>query len=274
LCAIGFLIAPPVRADDANGTENSWDSRWSFDMAYPPSAALHYWVGIYEKFNLAQLHRINRELKPFEHGYIRPHIRLMSSIKVNGIEPRFDLYPFSFMGLTGGWIFSHRSLSGIDKFSKFTRYDCTQINCDGWNLLPFLEAKFKWGYGSVFGLFFLRRDWAWTQNPGTAVLSYDATSGMAFRSSSDELDQFWVMVGTRVTDDSQIYARYRYLKWTGARTRRYDGTLMFTQKFSDEWSAGFEYTRAHRNDHYYYNIFALRLNWNLRKTPAAEDALE
>ncbi len=267
-----LLTASLAQADVESSTEHSWDSKWTLDVAYPPSMVINYWAGIYEKFNLAKLRRLNRELAPYEHGYIRPHIRFMSSVKVNNIEPRFDLYPFTFLGLTGGWTFSHRSMSGIKQFEKYTDYNCRNVSCDGWNYLPFVEGKFKWGYGSVFGVFFLRRDWAWTKNMDSET-AYDPTSGMVFHSSFDNLNQFWVLVGTKVSEDSKVLVRYRYMEWDESAQYKRDASLLYALNFNDRWSGGTELTRTFRSDGFNSITFALRVTWNLRKTPAAEDAL-
>lgn len=269
-----LFVAMTAGAEESNlSTSSSWDSKLTLDTSYPPAAVINFWAGIYEKFNLARLRRLNRELAPFEHGYIRPHIRLLSSVRVNHIEPRFDLYPFTFLGLTGGWTFSQRSLSGIGKFQDYTHYDCTKIGCDGWNYLPFAEAKFKWGYKDFFGVFFVRRDWAWAEGPGFK-LSYDPSSGMAFDSSLDHLNQFWVLAGVKVSEASQILTRYKYLEWAKSGQYRRDVSLLYSVQFSDAWKGGADYTHGFRSDGYQTNTFALRVEWSIRKTPAAEDALD
>jgi hypothetical protein len=264
----------PVLAlsEESDASYNTWDSRWTLDTGYPPFVAVNYWAGLFETFTLAKLRNLNREIAPYEHGYIRPHIRLMSSVKVNQIEPRFDLYPFTFLGLTGGWSFMHRSLSEIEKFKDYTKYDCKRIGCDGWTLAPFIEGKFKWGYGDFFGVFFLRRDWAWAKK-SQAIDSYDSTSALPFRSSFDHLNQFWLISGMKLSGSDQIMARYRYQKWAKSKWYRRDVSLIYMHSLNQDWTAGLEVNRSFRSDGFHSNTLALRLSWSLRKTPAAEDVL-
>jgi len=270
LCGFLLFLLLPLHPAQAV-PDASWDSTVSLDAGYPPSVYGQIWLGYYWTYNLLPLKRLDKRLAKFDYGYIRPHLRYLSSYKVNQIETRLDVYPSSFIGTTVGVVFSNSTLSTLEDFSKYSGFSCAQIQCDGWFYDPFIEAKFKFAINSrFFGVLFGRYDFP-RADTKTAELMYDPNSSTVFDADYDKSFKFFVVGGVFLGEEATLSLKYSLIEW-GSGFFKNEYSVLFNQRYG-RWSVGVFGKRMDRSDLFDQWGGGVRFSRIINESPAAEERL-
>ena len=80
----------------------------------------------------------------FLYGFIRPAVKLQTSVLVNRAETYLDLYPISFFGISGGASATSRN-SHI-----YAHLDCTTAECTGTLYRSWIKPKLSLGYKNLY----------------------------------------------------------------------------------------------------------------------------
>jgi len=281
LCFIVFALLSNDRAyalvdGEGEQIQERRDGRADFALNLPPSPLLEAWGGWSYPFRWLPedaLDGISPKVDKFGYAYLRPNLRLMSSVKVNQVELRMDVYPLSFFGGTFGTVVTHMDLAKLDAFEKWSDYDCSTMACRGWNTVYFGEMKFKWALPSqFFGVFFFRKDWA-QSDTAKFDRSFDPSTALPFRSEGDSTAHFWILVGRSVSKRASLAVRYRDVVWDKTDARRRDVSGVYQFKLKGPWSLGFEGRQIFRSQKSDFLSASLRLSYVWRKTPEPENLL-
>ena len=266
----------PVYDGEGDRIKERRDGRADFALSLPPSALVEAWGGWSYPFRWLPkdaLDPIGIKVDQLGYAYVRPNLRVLSSIRVNQAELRLDVYPLSFLGGTFGTVITQTNLASVQKFEQWSGYDCHEIACKAWNTVHFAEAKFKWALPSkFFGVFFYRRDWA-TSTGHDQTLAFDASTALPFVSNGDTTSHFWVLVGRPVSDRASLSARFRDISWKHSTARRRDISGVYQFKLAGPWSLGFEGRQIYRNEESDFLSASLRLSYVWRNTPEPENQL-
>ena len=80
----------------------------------------------------------------FLYGYIRPAVKLQTSILVNRAEGYLDFYPLSFLGLTWGGSATSRNTR------MYSNINCTTLECTGTLYRSWVKPKLSLGYKNLY----------------------------------------------------------------------------------------------------------------------------
>jgi hypothetical protein len=266
----------PLMDGDGNRIQERRDGRVDFAISVPPSALVEAWGGWSYPFRWLPkdaLDVIDPKADKFGYAYVRPNLRLLSSIKVNQAELRLDVYPLSFVGGTFGTVITATNLEKVEKFEEWSGYNCDQISCQAANVLHFAEFKFKWALPSeFFGVFFYRRDWG-TSGGHDFNLAFDASTALPFKADGDYTTHLWVLVGRSVSERASLAVRYRDVAWKHSGARRRDLSGVYQFKLEGPWALGFEGRQIFRTQEGDFLSASLRLSYIWRNTPEPENLL-
>ncbi|MEO5667513.1 MAG: hypothetical protein ABIR96_05600 [Bdellovibrionota bacterium] len=264
----------PLMDDEGNLVPDRRDGRADFALSAPPSALVEAWGGWSYPFRWLSkdaLDFIDPKADKYGYAYVRPNVRLLSSLKVNQAELRMDLYPLSFVGGTFGTVITQTDLAEVQKFEQWSGYDCSKISCHASNIIHFAEFKFKWALPSkFFGVFFYRRDWG-SSSGHDFNLTFDPSSALPFKSDGDYTTHLWVLVGRKVSQRASLAVRYRDIDWKISGARRRDLSGVYTFKLGGPWALGFEGRQIFRNLQGDFLSASLRLSYVWRNTPEPEN---
>lgn len=253
------------------------DGRADASFSLPPSGTVQVWGGWSHPFRWLPegfFNPIDKKVdRIFGYAYVRPNVRLLTSIKVNQGEFRLDIYPVSFLGGTIGTVLTHSNLENVQKFEEWSGYNCESIQCKGFNTTNFYELKLKWALPSkVFGVVFWRQDFTKSVDRRFAY-AFDPGTGLPFDVTGDFTRHYFVIVGRPVSDRASLSARYRNLTWRQAGSYRGEFSGIYQYKLKEPWSIAFEGRQIYRKNYSDFLSATLALSYVWRDSPDAENQL-
>jgi hypothetical protein len=253
-----------------------WDAELSMTAGFPPVVAISAWGGRSFLIKLIRFDRskeLSRKLDRYSYSFLRPNLRLVSSILVNGIQPRLDIYPLSFLGFTVGHTFTSRNFMGGKNFKRWTGYDCAEVDCNGWLGSSFVESKLKFGYANFFGALLLQRSWITAHESRTEInhpLSYEPESGLLVNSVYDSAFQGWLSVGYKFGEDSSLALKIRRIHWESSQTHQLSTLVIYQKALYENWNFGIEAGIQQRTEDFSQKMIGLKAVYTFADGPEPE----